>query len=371
LAPSAGKVGTIVQLYINGGADYVDGDYQVLWSDNGSFIAGQTLTLAQGSVPSGSHSITVAFTIPESKLGYHYVRFLRIPMGQTFDTSFAVKAGLKVAPLQAAPGAVVTLTGSGFPSNDFGKIVFNKSATDVSYNTNAVGSFSAQFTIPAGTDPGEYVFGTVSSRYSDESAAHLIVLASTGSSVPNPEPTTPAVPNPQPTTPSVITPVTPPSAPTKITPRPYAFTAKCQELGQFGSKEYTLTWQELSGLSNLTSTVEISKDPNFIANPDITISGITGTSLTVILEPGTYYWRVKTLSSDGTSSDWNIWGVTSSNHYPWPIEVDFITAWFYAIAGAFLVVIFLFLIVVLVSSRRKPKEIEYYPYYGDDRRYYR
>jgi len=365
LTPTAGKVGTYTTLFINGGTDYVDGDYRVIWSDNGSFTAGQMLTLAEGSVPAGSHSLTVAFTIPESKNSYHYVRFLRVSAGQTFDTSFLVKAGITVIPLQAAPGAVVTLMGSGFPSSDSGRIVFNNSSTDVSYSTNSVGSFSTPFTIPAGTDPGEYTIGAVSSRFSDESAARFIVTSPTGSSVPNPEPATPPVQNPPPTTPAVITPpVTPPAAPAKIAPRPYPISAKGQELGQFGSKAYTFTWQETSGLSNLTSTVEVSSDPNFIAKPALVASGITGTSAAFNLETGTYYWRVKAVSTDGTASDWKVW--------PYRIEVDFITAWFYAIAGAFLLFVLLLLIVALASSQRKPKETDYYyPYHRDDGRYYR
>jgi hypothetical protein len=153
----------------------------------------------------------------------------------------------------------------------------------------------------------------------------------------------------------------PPAAPVKVNPRPYPISAKGQELGQFGTKLYTLVWQETSGLSNLTSTVEISTDPNFPANPVFVISGITGTSVTVDLEPGYYYWRVKSTGSDGTASDWKAW--------PYRIEVDFITAWFYALAGAFLLFIVILLVIALVSSQRKPRNMDYYPY--NDGPYYR
>ncbi len=69
------------------------------------------------------------------------------------------------------------------------------------------------------------------------------------------------------------------------------------------------------------------------------------------------------LGSDGTASDWKVW--------PYRVEVDFITAWFYAIAGGFILFIIILLIIALTSSRSKPKEIDYYPYEQDDGRYYR
>jgi len=345
-------------MYVNGGSDYLDGEYRLLWSVDGSFDTAQMATLTTGTVAVGTRAVSVQFTVPESKMGYHYIRFLRVPSGQTYDTSFNVKPAMRLFPLQGKPGTPLMVHGSGFPSGDSGNILFNGAGTSVDYTANAVGSFAAQFTIPSAVSPGEYKIGAVSSRLNEDGLAYVLVVSGY-----QPPPTTPPETTPPTTTPTIVPPEAPPPPEEPLGPKPFPSSAKGEDLGKFGTKLYTFIWQETSGLPGIKSTIEVSTDPNFSGYPDYLASGVTGTSVSFDLAPGAYYWRVQSVAADGSISEWRTW--------PYRVEVDFITAWFYAVAGGFLGFILLLVVFTLLTSGRKPKykeEEEYY--YPPDPRYY-
>jgi len=200
-------------MYVNGGSDYLDGEYRLLWSVDGSFDTAQMATLTTGTVAVGTRAVSVQFTVPESKMGYHYIRFLRVPSGQTYDTSFNVKPAMRLFPLQGKPGTPLMVHGSGFPSGDSGNILFNGAGTSVDYTANAVGSFAAQFTIPSAVSPGEYKIGAVSSRLNEDGLAYVLVVSGY-----QPPPTTPPETTPPPTPPPIVPPAAPPRRRSRLVP---------------------------------------------------------------------------------------------------------------------------------------------------------
>jgi hypothetical protein len=92
-----------------------------------------------------------SFVIPESRYGLNYVRFYRYkrPDDTPVNLSFTVTPKLEVVPAQAPPGAKVTVKGTGFPAESGGAITFDGKPTTLEIIPNKVGTFTAEFIIPA------------------------------------------------------------------------------------------------------------------------------------------------------------------------------------------------------------------------------
>ena len=71
-------------------------------------------------------------------------------------------------------------------------------------------------------------------------------------------------------------------------------------------------------------------------------TGLTGTTYSVKIEPGTYYWRVKAVDGAGNEGEWAI--------SPYPFKVGFFSTWYLVIGG--LLFLFLFIMLVRVFLRR-------------------
>jgi hypothetical protein len=364
----------------------LEGPYTLWWSQAANFDAEKATQVASGDAGEGVvFEVSASFTVPEAPYGDNYVRLVRQyrPDDLSDAVLFKVKPDIKVKPAQAKPGDVVTILGTGFPKEDSGTIKFDGEITDVTFESNKVGSFTAKFTLPeiaAGQhefiadsarlytdtasitlnvgpyvtmEPENPVVGTevtVTGRgftanskmeiaYDDISIADSPLTDELGSfsysfDVPETSGTDHIV---------VATDEAGNSAmfglPLEVKPPPEVTTIspKDQRIGLFGNQTVVFTWTEASDPSGITYTVEIADNLNFFPlKPNMRKSELTDTSCKFTLEPGTYYWRVQSVDGAGNESEWTI--------SPYAFKVGLFSIWIIVIGGAIFLIVFVLLI---------------------------
>jgi hypothetical protein len=385
-------VGTTVVLAITSTGFSLDGPYQVLWSKSPISDEGNYTLVATGEVPKGSMQATAIFTVPEAIYGTNYVQFRRgwRPTDNPYNFTFNILPDIKVTSTSAFVGSEVTIRGTGFPANKNDiNLVFDDKDTKLSISTNDRGSFTAQFTIPD-TMAGNHQFkaynenlaigevtanlqvgptislepehpeigtevtlsgwgfaarSTVSVKYDDAAVSNSPTTNDTGNFTEKfkvPESSTVN---------HVITATdkagnvatfglplegTPPSVPTPVSPSQ-------QRFGWFGSQTVIFTWTPVSDPSGITYVLEVDKSLRFFPlEPGMRRTGLTQPNCIMTLEPGTYYWHVKSIDGAGNESDWSL--------SPYPFQVAFFSG-IYLAAGAFVFII-VFIFIVRAFFRR-------------------
>ncbi len=291
---------------------------------------------------------------------------------------------IKVTPSTATPRSTVTIKGTGFPAKDkYVKITFDGDETDLSILTGERGSFSAQFTIPD-TMAGNHQFtaynenlalGEVTANLQIDPAISLEpALPAIGSEVTltgwgfaarstvsvkyddivvSNSPTTDDTGNftekfkvPESSKVNhVITATdkagnvatfglplkgTPPTVPTPISPSQ-------QRFGWFGSQTVIFTWTQVSDPSGVTYVLEVDKSLRFFPlEPGMRKTGLTQPNCVMTLEPGTYYWRIKSIDGAGNESDWSL--------SPYPFQVGFFSGIYLAVGALIFVIVFIFIV---------------------------
>jgi hypothetical protein len=297
LTPDSGKVGTMVVLSI-AGETFSEGDYEVCWSPTTAFEQGRTTVLARGHVTEGSTTVATSFTIPQAEYGVHYIQFRQLRRVVTFQ--FFVKPGLKVTPASSRPNATVTVNGQGFPAETGGRLTFDGKSTNLTIITNAVGSFTTEFTIPAAAI-GEHEI-TATTEYPLATAVTKLEVLPATTSINNThnvnDKDTVTQPNAQDSSPSL--------ADTMPPPRPWPLTPIGHRFGLVGTQTVSFKWSGVSDPSGITYTLEVANNYNFLPN-GLTIkrTGLTETSCALDIAPGTYYWRVKAVDGADNESEWS------------------------------------------------------------------
>ena len=269
----------------------------VYWSPTAAFEQGRTTVLARGHVSAGSTSVAASFTIPEAEYGIHYIQF-RQP-GGVVPFQFFVNPGLKVSPPSVRSVSTVTIIGQGFPAEAGGRLTFDGKSTNLTIITNDVGSFTKEFTIPAAAS-GEHEL-IVTTEYPLATAnAKLEVLPTTTSGN-----KTPDADNGMPS--HSITDNSPqPPADTTPPPRPGPLSPMGHRFGLLGNQTVSFSWSGVSDPSGITYTLEVADNYDFLsASHIISKTGLTETSYSIDIAPGTYYWRVKAVDGAGNESDWS------------------------------------------------------------------
>lgn len=299
LTPDSGKVGTMVVLSIAGDT-FSEGDYEVYWSPTAVFEQDKTTVLARGHVSEGSTAVATSFTIPEAEYGVHYIQFRQLRRVVTFQ--FLVKPSLKVSPASARPTSTITIIGQGFFAKAGGKLTFDGKTTNLTIITNDVGSFTTEFTIPAAAT-GEHEVA-VSTEYPIASASAKLEVLPTAN-VTNDIPDVPAKetgtqanatehdsPQPLPDT-------TSPPRPGPLSPMGHRF-------GLVGTQTVSFMWSGVSDPISITYTLEVADNHEFLpTRPIMRKTGLTETSCTLDITPGTYYWRVKAVDGADNESEWS------------------------------------------------------------------
>ncbi len=142
---------------------FIEGDYKILWSSTSVFEDGKTTILKEGTASKGSLAVTNSFPIPEAPSGLYYVGFIRLGRDDPTIFSFTVVSYLRVQPLSASPGSIVTVAGTGLPADSMASLTFDIKSTDANGITNKNGSLTVDFTIPD-TPTGEHQIAATSSK---------------------------------------------------------------------------------------------------------------------------------------------------------------------------------------------------------------
>jgi len=351
--------------------------------------------IAQGEVPKLDTSLTATFTIPEAHYGTNYVQLLRSYRPDTiYGFIFNVEPNINVNPSSGSPGSKLTIKGTGFPADSEDvSISLDGKATNLNINTNDVGSFTAQFTVPD-TIVGRHEFkatvenvsiGDVSTSFQvkpsiimepehPEIGAEVILTGSGFAAnsqvsieydditIPNSPPdkklTTDAngsfshtfnVPE-SPESDHVIAATdqagnvatfglplegAPPPTPNLLYP------CGGQRFGWFGPQIVTFKWEPVSDPSGVSYTLEVGQNTQ-VWPPTVTKTGLTSTTCAIRLEPGTYFWRVKAIDGAGNESDATL--------APYPFKVGLFSIWF--VVGGILIFAVVFILIVRAFFRR-------------------
>jgi hypothetical protein len=209
-----------------------------------------------------------SFILPASAYGSHTVGASGDITKPAVETTLDTKARIEEhSPVEGAPGDAVTLTGSGFSSNE--KLTVTVGGVTVQGNMQARtnGNVAISFRVPAST------VGKQTLKVTDEGGA----------------------------TDSVDFTVTKKVLPTPLRTLP-------ADGKKLRSGRVTFQWQAITSDNDVTYTLEISETADF--NKGITSrSGIEELSYQLTeeeaLPKGTYYWRVKAVDSYGNKSEFS------------------------------------------------------------------
>jgi hypothetical protein len=272
-------------------------------------------------------SYKTQFSLPDTPCGTH--TFIARTSGLGTEE---VKASLEVVPdIVLSPSTIYVsesfrITGSGFFEDSGVSIKCNQDTIANSPTTGSSGKFTYECTLPS-KSAGNYTI-TVTDEYGNKANATLVVQTKDEP----PPPDTPAEPEPAPET------LEPPPKPTVIAPRD-------QQFGLFTAESITFHWEKIAYSGDVTYTVEVSQDCNFeIVQPGMRKSGLTQTSYTINVKPGTYYWRVRAVGEDNNKGSWS--------YSPYSFKVGIISIDNLVACGfvVLLAAIFLILIIMLIKA---------------------
>lgn len=369
----------------------LDGPYQVLWSKSPISDEGNYMLVAEGEVAKGSMQATAIFTVPETVYGINYVQFRRgwRPTDNPYNFTFNILPDIEATPSSAFVGSEVTIRGTGFTinKNDI-SLAFDDKDTKLSISTNDIGSFEAKFIIP-NTIAGKHEFkATMENIALGDVSASLQVQPKISLDPQHPEignevtvtgsgfaadsqvsikfnnavvadsPSTDQIGNfshrfkvPESSQDKQVVTATdksgnvatsgmllekdPPPSPTPI------FPPSEQRFGWFGSQTVNFSWSEVKDASGVTYTIDVGPNTN-VWPPTITKTGLTSTTCTLRLAPGTYFWRVKATDGAGNESETTL--------APYPFKVGLFSTWI--TVGLLLFFAIIFVLIVHAFFRR-------------------
>lgn len=370
----------------------IGGDYQVRWSRSATFEnPDDIIVLAEGSNPRDSYSIVVSFAIPEAKYGVNYLQLVRYGADDIISFQFTVKPSIKVEPEKAQVGQKITIKGYGFPASEDGTVVLDGITPGMPFSASKLGSFSIEMLVPECIAGTHKLVANQSKLFADTPSATFNVVPYVTLTPENPEvgadvtisgkgfaassqvtikydnkelnekPTTDGKGNFSHTfkvtegtgkehkiivtdkagntaTYGMPLETTPPPKPAILSPRNAG-----QTFGFIGSAVVTFNWTPVSDPSGVTYTIEVGENLEFFPlKPGMRKSGLTETSTTIEIPPGTYFWRVRAIDGAGNEGEWSI-----SPHY---FKVGIIPMW-YLIGGA-IVILIVFILLLRAFFKR-------------------
>ena len=381
ISPSSGAPGTEATLTISTGIGVFTGDFEIWLSKTSDFLKDSRIVLTTGKLgKEGVTEVTVSFTIPETSYGQNFICFYREHRpDDPLNAQFYVNPGMKVSTASAQPRSTVTITGSGFTSEDEGELSFD-GETVLAITTDKNGSFSASFEVPD-TATGDYaLIATAEQLFNKDATTSLTIIPGITLEPDLPEigteatvagygfaagsvihvnyddisvvssPTTDDTGNfsttfviPPTSEDDHIVTVTdeagntatlnlslekdPPSTPFPLSPTN-------QRFGFLGAEEVTFNWSSVSDPSGITYTLEVAENLGFFPLI-LRRADLTELSYTTRLESGNYFWRIKASDGAGNPGPWAISG---------PFKIGFFPVWSLVIAG-FIAFIFLTLLI--------------------------
>jgi hypothetical protein len=224
---------------------------------------------------------------------------------QDASARFKVGASIKVEPQMPKVGDTATITGDGFAAASDVSIKYDDAVVANSPNSDKAGHFVYNFAVPE-TSAAEHTI-TATDASGNVATWQLPVESS------------------------------PPTVPTPISPTSDRF-------GIMGSQPITFTWtpaKDDSG-SSVTYNVEVADNLNFFPlMAGMRRTNISDTSVTMNLDPGTYYWHVQAVDTSGNKSKWAL--------SPYAFQVGLINMWLVVGASLVLLVIFILLLRAFIQ----------------------
>jgi len=403
LTPNSGPTGTQVTLLIESGTYPLDGKYEIWWSKtptmSGSGSADSdnadptAVKLAEGWNERLKQSMSLSLSVPQAANGTNYFHYIKAGRSsQMLNFAFTVTPGLVCKQDKVKPRSTVNLTGAGFTPSDKIQLYIDGEPLDFPLESDTTGCFTADLPVPdlmAGThvvkatakkmfnqeatlrfkvvpyiiiEPALPLAGKsatvsgygfapsseVSIKYDDavvtssptsdkngrftynftvpdtSSGKHTLVATDRAGNIANWE--LPVENNP-PTSPAPVSPTT-------------------DRFGVIGGQPVTFTWMAGKDDSGaVLYTVEVADNLNFFPlMPGMRRSGVTETSVTMNLEPGTYYWRVQAADASGNKSKWAL--------SPYAFQVGLVNLWVVAGVSLILIIIFIFLLRAFIQRVR-------------------
>lgn len=389
LTPDEGHVGMEVSLIVNSKYSKLGGDYSLYWGEWIEQSNETNFKVLDGTAERAIYDLTVDFAVPEVpyRSGTYYVTLYNMQVkfeGPVATALFKVLPNIEINPSPASPTTTVSIKGTGFTASDIGNLTFDGKATDVTIVTDSKGSFTAEFTIPEVT-AGEHDFMvTAEDLYNKYATAKLEIVPTISLAPEFPEigsevavtgfgfasgskisvsydnivvvgsPTTDSKGNFNatfnvPDSPesehevivtdesgNVVTFSLPlegkaPPSPAMVSPM------HGQRLGWLGSQQVNFNWTPVSDASGTSYTLEIADNLNFFPlAPGMRKTGLTETSYSINLDPGTYYWRVRAIDGAGNESQWML--------SPNPFKVGLFPIWSLVAGGMIFLIIFILLL---------------------------
>jgi hypothetical protein len=270
------------------------------------FVDGEPLDLALESDTTGC--FTAAVPVPDLMAGTHVMKATAKKMyNQEATLRFKISPYIVIEPSVPLAGKSATVSGYGFAPNSEVSIKYDDAVVTSSPTADKSGRFTYNFTVPE-TSAGK----------------HTLVATDRAGNIANWE--LPVENNP-PTSPAPVSPTT-------------------DRFGVMGSQPVTFTWMAAKDDSGaVLYTVEVADNLNFFPlMPGMRRSGISETSVTMNMEPGTYYWRVQAVDVSGNKSKWSL--------SPYAFQVGLVNLWVVAGVSLFLIVIFVLLLRAFIQRVR-------------------
>ena len=396
LTPSSGPTGSQVIISISSGAYPLDGKYEIWWSKSPTMSDDPTtVKLGEGFNERLKQSVSMTISVPEATSGTNYFHFIKAGRSeQMLNFAFQVTPSITIKDDQVSPRSTTTLVGSGFsPLDDITLYIDGEAlAATAEITTDKKGSFTGDLPIPdlmAGT---HVIKATAKKMFNQEATARFKMAATikvepaipvvgktatvTGygfsantdvsikydSAVVTASPTSDkagnfvynfTVPETSETKHTITAtdkngntaawelPVesNPPSTPTPVSPT-------SDRLGIMGAQAVTFTWMPSKDDSGTSLyTVEVADNMNFFPlMPGMRRNNLTETSVTMNIEPGTYYWRVQANDPSGNKSKWAL--------SPYAFQVGLVNFWVVAGASLILLVVFVLLLRAFIQRVR-------------------
>jgi hypothetical protein len=393
VTPNSGPSGTQITIRLESGAYPLDGKYEIWWSKTPTMQSDDptVVKLAEGWNQRMQKSMELSLSIPEASNGTSYLHYIKSGRSeQMMNFAFQVTPGLIAREDKARPRSTLSLTGTGFTPDDQITLSVDGEACELAVKSDRMGAFTADLPMPdvmAGThvikatakkmynqdatlrikvvpfikvEPAMPMVGKtatvsgygfagnseVSIRYDSATITSSPTSDKNGRFVYNFE-----VPETSDTQHKLVAtdkagnqavyelPVenNPPTTPTPISPTSDRF-------GIFGSQPVTFTWMPARDDSGaVVYTVEVADNLNFFPlMPGMRRSNLESASVTLQLEPGTYYWRVQSADPSGNKSKWAL--------SPYAFQVGLINIWI--IIGASLVLLIVFILLLRAFIQR-------------------
>jgi hypothetical protein len=332
LTPSSGPVGTKVTIT---GVGFRAGEDGLTFTWDGPIL--DTNVVAQ---PNGTFSYVI--TVPSSVKGRHIVGIYGssfTPIGIVPDLEFEVTPGIRLTPSTVIGSRELRIDGSGFNADEIIAIKYDRSATDATATTDALGNFTLTMKVPS--KPGK---------------THTVEAAGNKGGLAQADYTTGSLP--------------PPSL-QLLTPGPgatfYNYNSVIDAItGLFRSPGSllgigpasqpggdvslaVLGWSAKSDNTGMKYSLQISRSPDF-ASTALQKDDIASTSFnlqrSMLPNTGIYYWRVRAINDAGDVGQWsNSWQFESRSASPLVIAIAFTVI-------ALIIAIIIFGIIALVSRNR-------------------